>query len=350
MSAALTAAWERLAEAPEFFPHRIDWWGRRALLVRLDAQTLRAAPFLDERVLAGRTGDGGWVPLDGLLTRAGPLVGRTPQMIFHLGHCGSTLLSRLLDALPGVLGLREPLPLRLLAELAEELPRPEARLDAPRWQALADALFGLYDRAHPGSDRRVIKATSSCNALIAPWCERYPKARGVLLHIGLDDWLATLLKSPSATADALQFAPARLLALRELTGDTTLRLAALADAEQLALGWLAERARFAAARAAHPERLLAVDFARVLAEGPSALARIAAHLGVAATPDAVARAWSPERLGEYAKAPGHAYGPGDRAADLAEAHRRFGPAIARGRRWAETLAARHPALAALLDD
>ena len=39
------------------------------------------------------------------------------HFIFHSGHVGSTLLSRLLEEVPSQLGLREPLPLRSLAEL-----------------------------------------------------------------------------------------------------------------------------------------------------------------------------------------------------------------------------------------
>src|SRR3546814_19085261 len=48
--------------------------------------------------------------------------------LFHIGHCGSTLISRLLDVLPGLLGLREPLPLLELAMRSIEPDSPTGRV------------------------------------------------------------------------------------------------------------------------------------------------------------------------------------------------------------------------------
>ena len=51
---------------------------------------------------------------------------RAVHFIFHTGHVGSTLVSRLLDETGDVLSLREPLPLRTLADAMDVLTLPES--------------------------------------------------------------------------------------------------------------------------------------------------------------------------------------------------------------------------------
>jgi len=331
-----------LVASAEWLPHQLDVAGRRVLFVRLAAAEIRAASFLDERVLTG-TREGAWVPLAELLAALAPRPRAAPHVIFHVGHCGSTLVANLLERLPGAIAMREPLALRALAELAEELPRASTRLDEARWQTLTDALLALYARPHDGA-HVVVKATSSCNALIEPWLAQHPGTRALLVSIALEPYLATILKSPAARADALRFAPARLEALHRVVGDDGVRLPVLADAEQIALGWLAEQARFAAAKARFGARVARLDFAELLRDGAAGFARIAAHFGFAGDDAALARAWHPDVLGRYAKARDHAYSPDDREADLAEARRRHGDEIAAGLAFAATLRERYASL------
>jgi len=60
---------------------------------------------------------GRWMPAASVArAMSGPRDLRRLHFIFHAGHVGSTLLSRLLDEAEGVLSLREPLPLRTIAE------------------------------------------------------------------------------------------------------------------------------------------------------------------------------------------------------------------------------------------
>jgi hypothetical protein len=340
----------RLATEPGVFLHQLDPPGRRALLVDLPLAELRRASFLDQRALGTTRRDGGWLPLESVLAQGDALAGRAPQAIFHIGHCGSTLLSRLLDHLPGVLGLREPLALRSLAEAYEAQNQPTAAWSPAQVDRALAAVLGLLDRRFVGIGTVVVKATSSCNALAAPWLLRHPRARAVALRIPLRAWLATILKSPDATADALRFAPARMAALHAILGSDALRLHEHGLGEVLALGWLAECARFAhlAADPGIAPRLLALDFEALLVNPRTMLAQAAAHLGIDAPSTALDAAIDAE-LGRYAKATEHAYSPSDRAADLAESQRRFGAEIASGLALARRLSAR-PALAAIAGD
>lgn len=329
--------------------HRLDLPGERALLVRMTRAELRAAAFLDERALAG-TRDGVWISLEELWRRSAPCAGRVPQAIFHIGHCGSTLISRLLDTWPEVLGLREPLPLRDLAEWRAELSQPWARLSATQWQQAFAGALGLLARGTEGVRTVIVKATSNCNALIEPWLDTDSSVRVVALSIPLHEYLATILKSASARADCARFGPGRLGVLHAWLGDDSLRWHALDAGERVALNWLAETARLNRQAQRFPAQILRVDFAAFLHDAHAGLERIARHFSLAVDAGQVAAALRAPAAQRYAKATDHAYDAAARAADLAESARRHGAEIEAGMAWAEAQLMRYAQLRELVHD
>lgn len=319
-----------------WFPHRLDLQSQTMSFVRLDEAALRAASFLDGRLaVSGR--DVLELPLDRL-----PSLPCCPDFIFHIGHCGSTLLSRLLDLSPGVLGLREP---QLLRDLAASAPTTIAIQSADGWAAVFARSLGLFSRPHQPGQRIVVKATSTCNDLIAPVLALHAEARVVLLYMPLERYLATMLKPPHHGRDAMQAAPDRLRYLQARLGDDRLHQVPMTVAETIALGWIAELARYEEIRSVAGERarVVPLDFEDLLGDLPGQLARLQNRLGLQgadpAAVDAVMRA--------YSKQPEHAYSPADRLHDLQLARRMFGAEIARGIEWAENLIARHALLAPL---
>ncbi|MGA9422853.1 MAG: hypothetical protein WBW61_10860 [Rhodanobacteraceae bacterium] len=335
------------------FLHQLDLIQRRALFVRVGEQELRNASFLDERLLNERIGVAGrdafWLPLDPLFDEAVPTQEgeQVPGFIFHIGHCGSTLLSRLLDLSPDVLGLREPLALRQVAATELDRDAPFARIDPARFPALFAWVLHLLGRRFRSDQQIVIKATSSCNNLVAPLLAGFPDARIVLLHLPLESYLATLLKAPGGGRDALTFAVDRLHYLNRYLGGDDLHLYRLNNAETLALGWVAELARFQQiARSTQADHAMMLDFEVLLEALDAGLVAVREHLGLgvpAASSSGVAQV-----LRAYAKKPDHAYSPVDRAHDLDLSRRKFGSEIARGMAWAEQLIARHRPLASLV--
>lgn len=333
------------ADLPEFLPFKLDLVGRRVLWLRLDASQRAEAAFLDDRALPAQA-EGGWMPLSSLPPAHG---GPQADAIFHIGHCGSTLLSRVLSAWPQVQGLREPLPLRSLAEAWPQLGRPESRLAEDEAPALLRALWSNWSRALPPHTRSVVKATSGCNGLIAPLLDACADARAVLLDMPLRPYLATLLKSPASVLDAASAAGERLRDLQSRGHAAGVALHALSLPQQCAMGWLAERARFAAhAGGEHAARVLRVDFETLLAQPEASLQGLAAHLGL--DPHGVARALASPAWGRYSKAQTHGYSADDRAHDLALALQRHAGEIAEGQAWVDTLVRREPALMAAVAD
>jgi len=318
-----------------FLPFRLDLIGRRVLWLRLDEAQRRDAAFLDDRAIAPNA-EGGWAPLESLLSRN---TGTTSpaHAIFHIGHCGSTLLSRLIDTWPDVQGLREPLPLRTLAEAWPTLDERTSRLSPDQADDTLSALWARWSMPIGTRSRTVVKATSSCNGLIPPLLSAQPHARVVLMDMPLRPYLATLLKSPSSVLDAASAAGERLLYLQRRGVATHLSLHEIPLHRQCALGWLAEQMRFdALAKGRHGDRVMRLDFEALLDEPARELSRVAAHLGLdaARVDDAVASpAW-----GRYSKAQSHGYGREDRAHDLALSMQTHGADIEDAESWIAALA------------
>ncbi len=207
---------KNLAGRPEIFAHQLDIINDKILLVELSAAEKQAASFLDQRIITPQT-KGVWLTWDQLLPHIPTTP--TPHFIFHIGHCGSTLLSRLLDALGTdenpVTGLREPLPLRTLAQ--EKLESASSLWSEAVFKQRLRALLCLYGR-EPGT--AIIKATSICNGLIEDMMEVEPpptdketsfrmSPRAAFIYIKLEPYLAAMLGGENSSVDLRGFATMR---------------------------------------------------------------------------------------------------------------------------------------------
>ncbi len=315
----------------ELLPFKLDLIGRRVLWVRLTAAQRTAAAFLDERALPP-SAQGAWLPLASLATQ--DAIAAPVHAVFHIGHCGSTLLARLLESWATVQVLREPLPLRALAEAWAVRGRPEARLSSMQVQAMLQALQVAWSRPLGGTRTTVVKATSSCNGLAAPLLASGPM-RAVLLGMPLRTYLAALLKSPDSVHDAAVAAGERLVSLQRAGWAEGTSLHQLSLPEQCAMGWLAERVRFdGLARGTDGPRVLHVDFEDLLSDPRAGLTAVAVHLGL--PPDGIDAALASPAWTRYSKAQSHAYAASDRAHDLALSRQRFAAEIDEGLGWVDS--------------
>lgn len=338
-----------IAGDAQAFAYQLDLIQRRLLFLRLGQQDVQSASFLDERLgTAGR--DGFWLPLESLSDVAEAIApSPAPMFIFHIGHCGSTLLSRMLETFGNVQALREPMVLRALAAAHDELESPLSRLSGEHWNELLRAMAKLLARPFSPDQRILIKATSTCNNLIEPLLSMPGSARAMLLHVPLETYLATMLKGAGGGIDALHAAPARLRYLHSLLGDKSLRLYQMDHAEILAMGWLAELARFdqIEARFRDSRQIMRSNFEDIL-EFPEWSAReIAGRLGLAFQNECQAPSLGSQVMTTYSKSPEHAYSRSDREHDLNLSRRTFAPQLAQGMRWAEKQLDRYPTLQAL---
>jgi len=327
-----------LPASPDAYPQAIDLVRGLVLVIRMDARGYLAASFLDDRILVPGT-QGTWLPGTAVSEAALRATGRKPlHFIFHSGHVGSTLLSRLLDATDAVLPLREPLPLRTLAEAEAVLGRPESLLSQGQFDGQLDTLLALWSRGYETTRAVVLKATSSAGHLAPAILARSPASRAVCLNLRAEPYLATLLGGANSAIDLRGHGPGRM---RRLLAGRSLPVAplhALGRGELAALGWLVESLAQADTAAEAGTRVLRLDFEAMLADMRASLARVLAHFDLPHDEDALAAISGSGALRRYSKAPELPYSPDERASRLALARRDERAEIAKGLAWLEVLA------------
>jgi hypothetical protein len=320
--------------AETLYPQKYDAARDAVFLLPLDARGLRAASFLDDRILAPGM-QGTWRAADEIARDVEGVVARPLHIIFHTGHVGSTLLSRLVDEAPGVLGLREPLPLRTLAEMHDA----RARAFAARL-----ALFlKLWARGFADTRHIIVKATSTAGRIAPALLDAAPEARAAYLNLRAEPYLATLLAGANALVDLQGFEAERRRRLAAMLGGAP---ATASIGELAAMTWLTESLTRADAVARFGGRVLPLDFDAVLGDLPGAITAVLGHFGIAGDAAQIAR--SPV-LSRYSKAPQQfEYSPQFRAQLLAQARYEHAGEIRHGRAWLDRIAAREARVAALL--
>jgi len=341
---AFAALQRDLPRTLSVYPHQLDPVADALLMVELGREQFLDAAFLDQRVLQ-RPSRRAWFGFDQVARALGSAPCEAPtHFIFHIGHCGSTLLSRLLAECGG-LPVREPLPLRSLAELQVALGHSWSRWSPATFDARLDLLVRLWAR---GREPRVVKATSFCNDLAAPVLRSRPEARAILCHATPKAHLANLLAGANSRVDLMSMAPMRLERLQARLGEVPGRLWEMSPGVVAAMSWACEMAALAALELPG-DRVLDVDFDRFLADLPAGLAALAAHVLPAVDAGTVAGAARSPAVGQYSKAPEHAYDAGLRRRVLADAESRFATEVRAGLDWLERTAVRFPAVAAALE-
>jgi len=324
-----------LAKSPDYFLHDIDFVNRRGLIVKLDEAVYRRASFLDQRALKADT-RGAWFPLETIYNHTQNLKPATlAHFVFHVSHCGSTLVSRLLAELPGCEPLREPLALLGLALQRRELDRPVSRLDGPTWDRLFGLVFALLSRTYRPGERVLVKATSACTNLLVPMNQQSPASRSLLMYTDLENWLTNMLRDEPVRENARHYTASWLMDFHALTGRKDLRLTAMKEAEQFALNWLAGMLQFEHARREAPERVRLCDFEVLLTDPVAELQAIGQFLGydAARAPQAAAG----PLMKSYAKNVDRPFDAEQRYRELRESRRQNAEELRSGLQFAEKL-------------
>jgi hypothetical protein len=347
MSTVANQLRDLLPASPDAYPQNLDLVRGAALVIRLDAGAYRAASFLDDRILGPGT-QGSWLPGAAVTAAARAVAAPRPlHFILHSGHVGSTLLSRLLDETGFVLGLREPLPLRTLAQAHDVLSLPESLLGPAQYAVLLETMLRLWSRGYDATRAVIVKATSTAGRIAVPLLEASPASRAVYLNLPAEPYLATLLGGANSLIDLRGHAPERMRRLGARLSMPPAPLHAMSPGELAALGWLAETLSQREALARFPDRVLALDFEALLADVRGGLGRVLAHFGLEAPPGFLEGLAASPVLRRYSKAPDLAFGPVERAAQLRDSRRGNRVEISRGLAWLERLARAETRVAAL---
>lgn len=334
-----------LPVSPDAYPQNIDLVRGLVLVVRLDARAYRTASFLDDRIL-GPTTQGAWLHGTAVAEAARQVANPRPlHFILHAGHVGSTLVSRLLDETGSVLPLREPLPLRTMADASDLLDRPESLLSAPQFEALLDMCLRLWRRGYDGTRAVVVKATSTAGRLAGRLLHASLESRAIYLNLSAEPYLATLLGGPNSAIDLRGHGPGRMRRLLAHYPHPVPPLHALSGGELAALGWLVESLTERAALERFPGRVLSLDFDRFLEDVAGGMERVLAHFGLPRDQGFLAEISRSPVLRQYSKAPDQPFPPDERNARLVESRRINREEIAKGLAWLGKLARQDDAVA-----
>ena len=277
-------------------------------LIAMDRDSYRAASFLDDRLLQAPV-DAQIVSWTMIEQAVSDDLRSDARWIFHIGHVGSTLVSRLLGEIPGVLGVREPRMLRDLALIPADI---RGRYIAPASR--------LMSRTFADSEVACVKATSFASEIatqLVPHGER-----ALFMYANPANYIGSILAGENSAQELRILAAKRA---QRLNARATY-LPAQGDAGLAAAAWAAEMIALEAAAEAMTDRHVAwADFDNMLGDMEGELARVAAFFGFDAAQDELRAIASGPLMSRYSKAPEYEYSASLRReliGETAEQHRR----------------------------
>jgi len=325
MSSAPTA--DEIARDATWLVQALDPGQGMARLVAMDRHSYRAASFLDDRMLQAPV-DAQIVSWTLIEESLGEDMRSDARWIFHIGHVGSTLVSRLLGEIDGVLAVREP---RLLRDLALTPPEVRRRYVEPA-RRLMSRTFGEGETA-------CVKATSFVSEIAS---ELVPTGqRALFMFARPRNYVASILAGENSTQE-----------LRILAGKRSQRLngrgiylPAQNDAQLAAAAWAAEMTALEAAADVMADRTIAwTDFDALLRDVEPELGRIAGFFGFEADPGRLSTIASGPLMNRYSKAPEYDYTPSLRRDLISETLEQHGRDIDGGLAMLKSAAERSPLL------
>jgi hypothetical protein len=261
--------------------------------VAMDRDSYRAASFLDDRLMQTPV-NAEIVPWPQVETAMAGDLRCDARWIFHIGHVGSTLVSRLLGEIDGVLAIREP---RLLRDLALSPLAVRAGYVA--------VVPKLMSRTFAANQRACVKATSFASE-IAP--QLVPAGECALfLYARPRNYVATILAGENSVKElhALEDYRRKRLARRGISFAPPAN-----DAERAAAAWACEMTTLEDAASIMTDRPIAwEDFDAMLADIAAALGRICRLFGVAVEGDRLAAIAAGPIMRLYSKDPIYDYSP-----------------------------------------
>jgi hypothetical protein len=300
MSSAPSPA--EIAADATWLAQAIDPTSSAVRLVAMAPEDYRSESFLDDRLFQSpRTFHA--LPWDKATAGLGN-ARADARWIFHIGHVGSTLLSRLLGEFPGILSVREP---RILRDLAG------ANTGADRY---IPAVRQLLSRTFAEDETALVKATSFASEIAAPLIGA--DGRALFVYASPGPFLGTCLAGENTMKEVMALAPSRL---QRMAGRISFGEVPDRPAHQVAAAWACEMTALeAAAETLGTAAVRWIDFDAFLAAVSETLGSAAAFLGFEAPTDRIQALANGPLMGRYSKALEYDYSPGLRAELIAEAN------------------------------
>ncbi|VAV89826.1 hypothetical protein MNBD_ALPHA04-332 [hydrothermal vent metagenome] len=324
------------------FPHLLDLPSDQILLSHLCEEEYRKASFLDQRIFTPQLKRQlvPWSKVSQISLPERP----SPQYIFHIGHVGSTLISRLLGEIDMVLALREPQILRTLAEISRMDGAPQSPWSLETYHARFSEIIRWLSRSYDREQRVMIKASSFVSEIASQLLSDNQDA--LFLYAPLERYLPTILAGEASVQETHALAGDRLLRLSKHLGEAPANLWDLSLAQRATLSWLCEMVSLRdAEKKSISANILWMDFEDFLIAPATQLRKAADHFHHTLSEEAATKLISGPIMSSYSKAPEHDYSPDLRQELLKEASQNHADDIGAAMLWADKLAEKYPSIA-----
>src|SRR6059058_3498168 len=259
---------QEIARDADWLAQALDPAAGMVRLVAMDRETYRAASFLDDRLLQQPL-DAQVVPWPDVENAMSGALRHDARWIFHIGHVGSTLVSRLLGEIEGVLAIREP---RLLRDLALSLPEVRHRYIAP--------VARLMSRTFAAGEVACVKATSFASEMAPELVP--PGERAMFMYATPTNYVASILAGENSLQELRLLAGSRAKRLNS----RDIYLPTQNDADLAAAAWACEMTALeVSAEAMEDRRVDWADFDRMLADMVAGLRNACEFFGFACEPE-----------------------------------------------------------------
>ncbi len=205
------------------------------------------------------------------------------RWIFTAGYCGSTLVCKCIDEMPGCFAIHEP---RILGEWSLHYGRLADPDERRAWLRTLAPITALLFRTSRPDDCAVVKVGTHVQELMAELLQLDAQARGVHLFASLPRFLAAIAKSVNRRIDlrANASAPQRRRMVARI-GGLVLDPDAMTDLQAAAYVWVTDlQLRRSIAASPGGPRLRGLDFDHFLEHPEVELRDLADHLELALAP------------------------------------------------------------------
>lgn len=320
---------DQLFESPDLFLLSLE--ENDAIFIDMDRDAYHRSIFLDGRI-SPRAQRLTRVPLRQLedLSSRYPL--GEAGYIYHVAHCGSTLLARALDLPQSNLVLREPMALRQLGVLGA------AHFDDPgeTWRRRARLAHQMLARRYAKGAASIVKANVPVNFIVPHFDDLAGGPPSIAIYFSLEDYLIAILRSPNHRRWVENVSGEVRPAIAALTGAA----APASSAAAAALLWLAQMRVYHRLMEKNP-RAASLNAEDLFNRPGETIAAAFAHFGQPQAPGVVEAIAGSELFARYSKNPKVAFTNEARLQRKRAMRAEIGAELAEARAAIERLEATH---------
>lgn len=313
-----------LFDRPDFFPLALE--PGHAVFAEMDRDAYNRSIFCDMRIAAKskQMTKIALAPLCDYEARDNSAGAPAVSYIFHMAHCGSTLLARALDVPDRNIVYREPMALRQLA-----VEKASAGFSREQdWRRRLKLVTRFLARRYVKDGPAIVKANVPVNFIIPEILDRCADEPSIVLYFPLEHYLMAILRS----ANHRKWVAGVVTEMQRAIGEMVPLERNMSVAKAAAALWLAQALIYQEAALNHPK--VASLNAEDLFETPDiAVSRAFAHFGQPAAEGDVARIVGGELFARYSKNPQVAFDNAARLARREALRQELRPELEEARQW-----------------